>query len=157
MKIIVDADACPRNALQICMEQGKVYAIPVWTVASFNHNIISDHHLIVGNASQEADIKIINITAAGDIVITQDWGLAAMVLGKRAYCLSPVGREYLAGQIEFLMEEREIKAKLRRSGGRTKGPAKRTEQDDRNFASSLQWVLERASKAESLSNTGQTL
>jgi uncharacterized protein YaiI (UPF0178 family) len=157
MKIIVDADACPRNALQICMEQGKAYAIPVWTVASFNHNIISDHHVIVGNASQEADIKIINLTASGDIVVTQDWGLAAMVLGKRAYCLSPVGREYLAEQIEFLMEEREIKAKLRRSGGRTKGPAKRTEQDDRNFAGGLQRILERANKNETSSNTSQPL
>lgn len=144
MKIIVDADACPKNALQLCMKLGKEYNVPVWTVASFNHNIVSDRHIVVGNAPQEADIKVINLSEAGDIVITQDWGLAAMVLGKPAFCLSPSGREYRTENIEFLMEEREIKAKLRRSGGRTKGPAKRTAEDDQNFAATLQKILKHA-------------
>jgi len=143
MKIIVDADACPKNALQICMDLGKKYLVPVWTVASFNHNIESDHHIIVDSDSQAADIKVINLTEAGDVVVTQDWGLASMVLGKPAYCLSPVGREFRAETIEFLMEERETKAKVRRSGGRTKGPAKRTGKDDQNFAAGLQQILER--------------
>ena len=143
MKIIVDADACPKNALQICMNLGKKYAVPVWTVASFNHNIVSDHHIVVDSDSQAADIKVMNLTEAGDIVVTQDWGLAAMALGKRAYCLSPVGREYHADNIEFLMEEREIKAKLRRGGGRTKGPSKRTLQDDQNFEVGLQQIFEK--------------
>jgi len=49
MKIIVDADACPRTALKICIKLGHQYGIPVWTVASFNHNIESDHHTIVGS------------------------------------------------------------------------------------------------------------
>ena len=142
MKIIVDADACPKNALQICMRLGKQYSVPVWTVASFNHNIVSDHHVVVDSDSQAADIKVINLTEAGDIVITQDWGLAAMVLGKPAYCLSPVGREYKAENIEFLMEEREIKAKLRRSGGRTKGPSKRTSQDDQKFEEGLRRIFD---------------
>lgn len=144
MKIIVDADACPKNALQICMKLGKKYDVSVWTVASFNHNIVSDRHIVVGNAPQEADIKVINLSEAGDIVITQDWGLAAMVLGKPAYCLSPSGREFRAENIEFLMEEREIKAKLRRSGGRTKGPAKRTTEDDQKFMATLQKILKQA-------------
>lgn len=144
MKIIVDADACPKNALQICMNLGKKYAVPVWTVASFNHNIVSDHHVIVDSDSQAADIKVINLTEAGDIIITQDWGLAAMVLGKPAYCLSPVGREFRADNIEFLMEEREIKAKLRRSGSRTKGPSKRTVKDDQIFETGLQQILDRS-------------
>lgn len=143
MKIIVDADACPQNALQICISLGKKYAVPVWTVASFNHNIVSDHHVIVDSDSQAADIKVVNLTEAGDIVVTQDWGLAAMVLGKSAYCLSPVGREYRVDTIEFLMEEREVKAKLRRSGSRTKGPSKRTGNDDRNFETILRQILER--------------
>ena len=144
MKIIVDADACPKNALQLCMQIAGEHQIPVWTVASFNHDIVSDHHIVVGNASQEADIKVINLSEAGDIVITQDWGLAAMVLGKPAFCLGPSGREYRADNIEFLMEECEIKAKLRRGGGRTKGPAKRTPEDDRAFAATLQRILRQA-------------
>ena len=62
MKIIVDADACPKNALQICMRLGKDYAVPVWTVASVNHHILSDHHIIVDSVPQAADMKIINLT-----------------------------------------------------------------------------------------------
>lgn len=144
MKIIVDADACPKNALQMCMNLGKNYSVPVWTVASFNHNIVSDNHVIVDSDSQAADIKVINLTEAGDIVVTQDWGLASMALGKPAYSLSPVGREFRADNIEFLMEEREIKAKLRRGGNRTKGPAKRTGKDDQQFATELERILRRS-------------
>lgn len=133
MKILVDADACPKSVLHICMKVGRKYGIPVWSVASFDHNIASDRHVTVGNAPQEADIKITNMTHEGDVVVTQDWGLAAMVLGKGAKCLSPAGREFRSEKIEFLLEEREIKSKLRRSGGRTKGPKKRTVEDDRRF------------------------
>lgn len=142
MKIIIDADACPRSVLQICLKVGCKYATPVWTVASFNHNISSDHHITVGNASQEADIKVMNLADQGDIVITQDWGLAAMVIGKGAKCLSPMGRVYRPDQVDFLLEEREIKAKFRRAGGRTKGPAKRKLQDDRRFEQLLEACLQ---------------
>ncbi|MGL5513793.1 MAG: YaiI/YqxD family protein [Sporomusa sp.] len=141
MKILVDADACPKTVLQICKQMGQKYDIPVWTVASFNHNILSDHHIMVGGALQEADIKLINVAEAGDIVITQDWGLAAMVLGRQAYCLSPTGKEYCPDSIDFLLEERELKAKFRRGGGRTKGPSKRTRQDDQHFTATIERIL----------------
>ncbi len=115
------------------MRLGRKYNIPVWTVASFNHDIESDHPVVVGDGFQEADMKIMNLTEARDVVVTGDWGLAAMVLGKGAKCLSPTGKEFRAGKIEFLLEEREVKAKFRRGGGRTKGPKKRTPEDDRRF------------------------
>lgn len=143
MKILIDADACPKTVLQICMDLGRQYAVPVWTVASFDHNIVSDHHVVVGSDSQEADIKLINLTQACDIIITQDWGLASMVLGKKASCISPAGKEYRADTIEFLMEERELKAKFRRGGGRTKGPSKRSRQDDERFRAELERQLVR--------------
>lgn len=143
MKIIVDADACPKAALEACLALGRRYAVPVFTVASFNHNIASDHHIVVGNASQEADIKLMNLTEPGDIVVTQDFGLASMVLGKRAVCLGPSGREFTSGQIDFLLEERALKAKFRRAGGRTRGPSKRTAEDDRRFAAALERLLRR--------------
>lgn len=141
MKILVDADACPKSALEICMRLGHKYGVPVWTVASFDHDIESDHHVTVGTDFQEADIKVINLTETGDIVITQDWGLAAIVLGKDAKCLSPHGREFHSDRVLFLLEEREVKAKVRRSGGRTKGPRKRTAEDDRRFENLLERVL----------------
>jgi len=142
MKILVDADACPRSALQLCLKWGNKKNIPVWTVASFNHNIESDHHVVVGNASQEADIKLMNLSESGDIVVTQDWGLAAMLLGKGARCLNPTGREYNNQTMDFLLEEREVKAKVRRSGGRTKGPRKRSPDDDQHFERTLVRMLQ---------------
>ncbi|MDW7739027.1 MAG: DUF188 domain-containing protein [Bacillota bacterium] len=141
MKIIVDADACPKNVLQICFQLGHKYEIPIWTVASFNHNIESDNHLIVGSDPQEADIKVINLTERGDIVVTQDWGLAAMVIGKKARCLSPDGREYLSENMDFLLEERELKARFRRGGGRTRGPKKRSPDNDKRFFSLLERII----------------
>jgi uncharacterized protein YaiI (UPF0178 family) len=64
-----------------------------------------------------------------------------MVLGKGAKCLSPMGKEFRPEKMEFLLEEREIKAKLRRGGGRTKGPKKRTLEDDHRFESCLEKIL----------------
>jgi uncharacterized protein YaiI (UPF0178 family) len=143
MKIIVDADACPRAVLQICLRVARDYALQVWTVASFNHNIESDHHVVVGNASQEADIRVMNLAQNGDVAVTQDWGLAAMLLGKGVKCLNPDGREFSTNNIEFLLEEREAKAKFRRGGGRTKGPKKRRLEDDQHFEACLQDILTR--------------
>jgi len=141
MKIIVDADACPKAALQICFKLGSKYGISVWTVASFNHNIESDHHVVVDSGSQEADLKVVNIAEKGDIAVTQDWGLAAMLIGKQVGCISPAGREYRPENIDNMLEERELKAKYRRSGGRTKGPKKRTTADDSNFAAGLECII----------------
>jgi uncharacterized protein YaiI (UPF0178 family) len=146
MKILIDADACPRSILQICIRLGRAYDIPVWTVASFNHEVTSDHPIVVGNDFQEADMKIMNLTEAGDVVITGDWGLAAMVLGKGAKCVSPMGREFHPEKIGFMLEEREVKAKFRREGGRTKGPKKRTSEDDRRFELCLEKILLRQEK-----------
>jgi hypothetical protein len=150
MKIVVDADACPKGVLAICKKQADLNHIELWTVANFNHQVKSTNHIVVGNASQEADIKVINISNKGDIVITQDWGLAAMILGKGAAALSPSGKIFRQDNIDFLLEEREIKAKLRRAGGRTKGPRKRTVADDQRFEQSLVKVIRKTWPAPSL-------
>lgn len=142
MKIIVDADGCPKGVLKACLHVGRQLNVPVWTVANVHHNIQSDHHIVVDGASQQADLKVMNIAEAGDMVVTQDWGLAALVLGKGCRCLHPSGREYQNDTIDFMLEEREIKAKLRRSGGRTKGPAKRTHEEDLQFKETLKRILE---------------
>ncbi len=142
MKIIVDADGCPRGALQSCLRRGSQYQVEVWTVASFNHQINSDNHIVVGDASQEADLKVVNVTERGDLVVTQDWGLAAIVLAKGARCLHPSGSEYREETIDLMLEVREMKARVRRGGGRTRGPSKRTQTDEKNFENSLLEILE---------------
>ena len=141
MKIIIDADACPKNVLLICCQQGQTAGIAVYTVASCAHEIENEFHICVDNEPQAADLKIVNLARPGDIIVTQDWGLAAMLLGKKAVCLSPAGIVYEAGKMDFLLEEREVKAKLRRSGKRTKGPRPRSLMDDQRFGASLARLL----------------
>lgn len=114
----------------------------LWTVASFNHHIDSRNHITVGDSPQEADLKLISITSGGDVVVTQDYGLAAVVMSKGASAISPWGVVFRPETIGFLLEEREIKAKFRRMGGRTGGPAKRTAREDSLFREKLFKLLE---------------
>ncbi len=143
-RIIVDADACPRTVLDICKRLAREKNGSLITVANHNHSIKSDCHITVGRDPQQADMRIVNMADDGDIVITQDLGLAAMVLPKGVCCLNPSGRRYRKDNIDMLLEIREAKAKFRRSGGRTGGPSKRTGDDDLQFEKALRCVLEDA-------------
>lgn len=143
IQLIVDADACPRGAMDVMRRLQREYGYQLVTVASFNHNIEGTNHVIVGDGSDEADLAVANRTRRGDIVVTQDWGLAALVLGKGAACLSPGGHVYTPDRIEFQLDERHVKAKHRRGGGRTKGPRARTDADDERFERALRRLLER--------------
>lgn len=143
MKILVDADACPKNVLNIIIELQDEYLFKLVTVSSFKHNISLPEHVMVDDEPQAADMAIVNRTTKGDIVVTGDWGLASLVLGKGASAISPSGYIYKQGKIEFMLEERHIKAKIRRGGGRTRGPAARSANDDENFKRSLIKLMER--------------
>ncbi len=116
MKIIIDADAVPRKALAICKKAAADFSIKLLTVASFNHLIESEHHIMVSDEPQAADIRVANLTESGDLVVTQDWGLAALVLCKGAIVLTPKGRVFKSNEIAFLLEERDTMARIRRSG-----------------------------------------
>lgn len=142
-RVIVDADACPKNAKKIIASMTeKLAGWEMLTVASINHNIEGNNrHIVVGNEPQAVDMIIVNMTRRGDVVVTQDWGLAAMVMGKGAGAISPTGIIYRPEKMDFLLEERHLKAKVRRGGGRTKGPAARTREDDERFARSLEKLM----------------
>ena len=141
-RVIVDGDACPKSVKAITGQLAEKYGWEMIIVASFNHNIEEDcRRVIVGNESQAVDYAIINMTGAGDIVVTQDWGLAAVILVRGAGVLSPHGRVYRREKIDFLLEERHLKAALRRAGGRTKGPPPRTRADDERFERSLTGLM----------------
>lgn len=150
-KVIVDADACPRACLLLLQKYQKTWHYRLLTIASVDHRVDHGDHVVVGKGRDAADLAVINHTARGDIVVTQDWGLAALVLGKGAHALSPSGRIYSDENIDFLLEERFVKAKHRRAGGRTKGPAARTDEDNRRFEQSLINLLERAAQGGSCS------
>jgi uncharacterized protein YaiI (UPF0178 family) len=142
VRVIVDADSCPKSCFQIIKKLALKYHLVIITVASFNHRIDSENHIITGDEDQATDIAVVNQTRAGDIVVTQDWGLAAMILGKSAKAIAPNGRIYQAEQMALLLEERNIMAKFRRSGGHTKGPPQRIKKDDDRFEQNLVRILE---------------
>lgn len=143
MKIIVDADACPVK--NIIKETAVKYSIPVIMVCDTSH-IINDDYCKVINVDKfadSADIYLINLTEAGDLVITQDYGVAALAIGKKAYALSNNGMEYNNDNMDKLLFERFLGKKVRRAGQRTKGSRKRSEEDNRNFADGLCKILAR--------------
>ncbi len=143
MKIIVDADACPRSRLAVLRRLQDIWGYRLLTISTVDHQLEGDDHITVGKGKDSTDLAVINRTSPGDIVVTQDWGLAALALGKGAYAISPSGRIFTDAAMDFLLEERFIKAQYRRAGGRTKGPAPRSPADDRHFAENLQELLKK--------------
>ncbi|GEC88865.1 MULTISPECIES: YaiI/YqxD family protein [Brevibacillus] len=142
-RVLIDADACPRQALLTAQALCKELDWICLTFASYNHQIGNANHVTVDAGPQAVDMKLANETSSGDVVVTQDIGLAALILGKRAYALTPHGMVFDPERIAFHLEERNEKARYRRGGGRTKGPAARTREDDQRFSESLRFLMER--------------
>ncbi len=142
MKILVDADACPvKNIVEAVAGQ---YSLEVIMVSNLNHLIESQYAsvVVVDGAPQSADIAIINLARPGDIVVTQDYGLASMVMAKGSSALAPGGKIYTDDNIDSLLLSRFLNQKARQAGERIKGPRKRAAQDDCKFARSLQQIIE---------------
>lgn len=142
MKLIIDADACPvlDIALKIALERD----IECLIVCDNSHFIEREGAVtvIVDKGADSADIKIANSVRRNDIVITQDYGLAAMCLGKGAKALNQNGLIYTDQNIENLLYQRFASKKARLSGARTKGPSKRTAENDEAFIKSFIFLLE---------------
>ena len=142
MKVLIDADACPvvDIAVKLCLR----YGISCLLLCDTAHAIHRDgaQTLIFDKGSDSVDFALANRTAPGDIVITQDYGLASMCLGRAARVIHQDGWEYTFDNISGLMEQRHIAKKYRRSGGRMKGPAKRTKLQDTAFENAFQQMLQ---------------
>lgn len=141
-RVLIDADACPKKALQIAVELCQQYGYELITFASYNHQFQHDNHVVVDEGSQAVDIRLTNEAKAGDIVVTQDIGLGAMVMGKGARSLTPHGKIFTSDSITFDLEVRNEKARFRRGGGRTKGPHARTQLDDQHFREALTHLMQ---------------
>ncbi len=137
MKIFIDADGCP--VVDIAVRTAKKYGCECTIICDTAHSISRDgaDTIIVDKGADSADFRLVNLVSEGDIAITQDYGLAAMCLSKRAVVLNQDGKQYTEENISGLLEFRAVSAKIRRSGGRTKGLPKRTSQQDKDFESSL--------------------
>lgn len=144
MKLFIDADACPVK--DIIIETGQAYDIPVVIVCSISHFSQFGEgveKIIVDNVSEAADMAIMNNVKAGDVVITQDYGLAAMVLAKGCQTLHHSGLIYTNENIDQLLFKCHLHAKIRKSGGRHKGPKAFTDKDKDHFRQVLLRMLSR--------------
>lgn len=141
MIVWVDADACPRSVLQYLRSAESMLGYQLQTVASQNHRLEHPGHITVGPESQATDLAIINRLRRGDLVVTQDWGLAALVLAKGGKAIAPTGSIYRSEQMPLLLEQRNVLARFRRGGGRTRGPSPRQAADDQRFQAAFQQLL----------------
>ena len=146
MKIFVDADACP--VIDIVEDIATKYNIPVTLLCDTNHVLTSDYSevVVVGAGADAVDYKLISICHRGDIVVTQDYGVAAMALGKGAFAIHQSGKWYTNENIDQMLMERHLNKPARRASSRNhiKGPRKRTEEDDQRFAESFEKLLRKA-------------
>ena len=145
MRIYIDADACP--VTRIAEEIAKRHGVPVTLLCDTNHVLTSDYSevKVIGAGADAVDIALINLCKRGDIVITQDYGVAALALGKGARAIHQSGKQFTDDNIDGLLMDRHLAKKARRSGKHhLKGPAKRTPEDDRQFAESFERMIQEA-------------
>jgi uncharacterized protein len=138
VKILVDADACPVKS-QI-VKVARKYALEVLMVTDTSHQLEDGYSQIVmvDQGRDAADIALANRIQTGDIIVTQDYGVAAMALGKKAIPLHPNGWVYNEKNMDQLLFERFLSGKSRRAGMKTSHPRKRVSEDDQKFETLLE-------------------
>ena len=150
MQIFVDADACP--VVGIVETIAEKYNISTTLLCDTNHVLYSDYSevIVVGAGADAVDYKLISICHKGDVVVSQDYGVAAMALGKGAYAIHQSGKWYTNENIDQMLMERHLNKKARRSSHKNhmKGPRKRTEEDDVRFAQSFEKLIQMAKAKE---------
>lgn len=146
MKIVVDGDGCAGR--EIIEKVAKKNSIKVLIYCTINHMIRSDYSEVktVDDGFQSVDMYVANAIEKNDIVVTQDYGVAAMALGKGALAISPRGYIYDNDNIDRLLFERHLSQKNRRAGGRTKGNHKRSKEDDERLYYNLEKLIGRANQ-----------
>lgn len=144
MKVIIDADACPVK--DIVIKETKDENIEVVLVSSLSHfsSRELDSHvgaIYVDAGPDAADYKIVQLAEAGDVIVTQDYGLASLLLPKGCKVLHHTGFEYNKMNMDHLLETRHMSSVIRRGGGRTKGPKALSQEDKNLFLKAFQEVL----------------
>lgn len=149
MKLLVDADACPVK--EIILSLGKLYSVPILFFCDTSHILSSDQKnvtvITVDRGNDSADFALVNQATVGDISVTQDYGLASMLLAKRSIVLHPNGFLLDDNNIDQLLFQRHI---ARESRKRKKGYSpipKRTKEQDIAFEKLLKKVLEAGKKS----------
>ena len=143
MRILIDADGCP--VVDITLRLAKKYGVACYILCDTAHIFEREgaETITVEKGADSVDFKLVNLVQAGDLVVTQDYGLAAMCLARKAQVVSQNGLVYHDGNIDQLLFGRYVSKKIRNAGGRLKGPAKRTAQQDEAFARCLEELLQK--------------
>lgn len=137
MRLLIDGDGCP--VIYISINVAKKFNKEVIIISDTSHDFskYKVEKIVVSKGNDSADYIIVNKLNKGDIVVTQDYGLAAMVLSRGGYAINQNGLVYNNENIDQLLFTRHISKKVRQGGGRTKGPKKRSKDDDIRFEISL--------------------
>lgn len=148
MTILVDADACP--VVKIIEQTAKLFSIPVTLFCDTNHVLTSSYATVktIGAGADAVDIALANVCQKGDIVVSQDYGVAALALGKSAFAISQNGLIYSNENIDSLLFNRFAakKERMSKTKNHLKGPKKRTAKDDKHFKTEFLKLIEQASK-----------
>lgn len=141
MKVLIDGDACPvvNLAVGICRELHKECLLLCDTAHEMKRE--GAQILIFDKGADSVDYALVNRVVAGDVVITQDYGLASMCLARGARVLHQDGWEYTESNIDALLFQRHAAREYRAAGGRTKGPSKRKTAQDQAFCAALRQIL----------------
>lgn len=133
MKILVDADACPVKS--IIVKVAKEFGLPVLMFIDTSHSLDDGYSetIMVDKGRDSVDIALVNRLEQGDIVVTQDYGVATMALSKGAYGINQNGLIYHKDNIDRLLFERFLSQKVRRAGGKAFNPKKRNKENDEKF------------------------
>ena len=138
MNILIDADGCP--VVNLTLQIAKRFGVPVIILCDTSHQIELEgaQTLVFDKGADSVDFALVNRVKPGDVVVTQDYGLASMCLAKCARVLS---LEYTADNIDALMLRRYENKKLLRAGNHPKGSPKRTKEQDEAFVATLTDIL----------------
>ncbi|MEG0372081.1 MAG: YaiI/YqxD family protein [Clostridium sp.] len=137
MKILIDADGCP--VVDITIRVAKKFSLETIIMCDTAHvfNREGAETIILSKGADSVDFALVNKVNKGDVIVTQDYGLAAMVLAKGGFPINQSGKVYTNENIDDLLLSRHISKQIRNAGGRVKGPKKRKREDDIAFEESL--------------------
>ena len=142
MTILIDADGCP--VVDLTVQTAAKYKVSVLILCDTSHQIQRDgaQTLTFDKGADSVDFALVNRVHHGDLVITQDYGLASMCLARRARVLNQNGLEYTTDNMDALMLRRYENKKLLRAGKHPKGASKRTKEQDEAYKNALEKILQ---------------
>jgi uncharacterized protein len=143
MKIFVDADSCPvKDEILTVANSNNIEVIFVTSYAHILNEDIGGTWVTVDSVKEEVDLYIANHVSNGDVLVTQDYGLSALVISRNVSIITPRGKNITKDNIDQILFERFLSSKQRRAGGKVKGPKAFTEDDKNNFIFSLKKIVD---------------